>query len=162
MARGANYLLNVGPMGSGQFPPEVRRCSQRIGDGTGRVRESLEDVEPASHLTINRNVLLTRRGNTLYVHLHKDAVTEAVKLKPLAIAPRRATLLNTGQDVQWAVELIPSEHVEHKPCLRLKRLPANELSNTVMVVRLEFDDLPAAVPEVPVVTEPVSIAPVCA
>ncbi len=142
LARDANYLLNVGPLPDGTIPAEAVGILQRIGKWYQAVRESLEDVRPASHLTSNRNVLLTRRGNTLYVHLHKDPMADAVKLKPLAVAPRRATLLNTGQSVDFAVDLLPSEHVEHLPCLRLCKLPVNELANTVLVVKLEFDDLP--------------------
>lgn len=141
LARDANYLLNVGPMPDGTIPSEAAGILQRIGKWYRAVRESLEDVRPASQLTSNRNVLLTRRGNTLYVHLHKDPLADTVKLKPLAIAPRRATLLNTGQKVDYAVDLVPSEHVDHLPCLRLCNLPVNELANTVLVVKLEFDDL---------------------
>ena len=142
LARDANYLLNVGPMGDGTIPPEATAILKRIGAWYGAVRESLEDVEPASHLTVNRDVLLTRRASTLYVHLYKDPVSEGVKLKPIDVAPRRATLLNTGRCVEFAVDLAPSEHVEHRPYLRLRRLPANELAGTVMVVKLEFDRLP--------------------
>jgi alpha-L-fucosidase len=148
LARDANYLLNVGPMPDGTIPPQAVAILERIGKWYQAVRESLEDVRPASPLTSNRNALLTRRGNTLYVHLHKDPVTDAVKLKPLAVAPRRATLLNTGQDVEFAVDLVPSEHVAQLPCLRLRKLPVNELGNTVLVVKLEFDDLSeSAAPE---------------
>jgi alpha-L-fucosidase len=89
-------------------------------------------------------VLLTRRGNSLYVILFQDPLSDAVKLKPLAIAPRRATLLNTGRPVKCAVELVPSEHAEAKLCLRLCKLPVNELANSVLVVKLEFDHLPGA------------------
>lgn len=96
-------------------------------------------MQTATHLTTNRDVLLTRRGNDLYVHLYRDPVTAAVKLKPLRTAPRRATLLNDGRPVEFAVDLLPSEHVGFQPVLRLKRLPVNELSNTVLVVKLEFD-----------------------
>jgi alpha-L-fucosidase len=142
LARDAKYLLNVGPMADGTIPPEARALLERIGTWYQAVRESLEGVQPASHLTTNRDVLLTRRGNWLYVHLHRDPLSEAVKLKPIDVAPRRATLLNTGQPVEFAVELVPTEHMEQKPCLRLKRLPVNELANTVLVVKLEFDHLP--------------------
>ena len=144
LARDANYLLNVGPMADGTIPAEAQAILKRIGRWYAKVKESLEDVTPASQLTGNRNVLLTRRGNTLYVHLHRDPVSEGVKLKPLAIAPRRATLLNTGQPLPFAVDLVPSEHVEHKPYLRLAKLPVNELANEVLVVKLEFDALPNA------------------
>lgn len=142
LARDANYLLNVGPTAEGTIPPESAAILRRIGRWHGAVKESLEGVVGASHLTANRNVLLTRRDNTLYVHLHREPVSEAVKLKPIDVAPRRATLLNTGAAVEFAVDLVPSEHVEHKPYLRLRKLPVNELCNTVLVVKLEFDRLP--------------------
>lgn len=143
MARGANYLLNVGPTGEGVIPPEAESILRRIGTWYGSVKESLLDVQPASNLTMNREVLLTRRGSTVYVHLHRDPVTSAVKLKPLDVLPKSAVLLNDGREVQCSVDLLPSEHMDFKPCLRLKNLPVNELCNTVLVAKLEFDDLSA-------------------
>ena len=142
LARDANYLLNVGPKSDGTIPDEASAILRRIGKWYHAVKESLEGTVPASHLTTNRNVLLTRKGSTLYVHLHKDPMTEAVKLKPLAIAPRRATLLNAGQPAYFVVDMAPSDHVEHKSYLRLSNLPVNELANTVPVVKLEFDEEP--------------------
>ena len=139
LARDANYLLNVGPTGEGLIPPEAVAVLSRIGPWYQAVKEAFEGVEPASYLTANKNVLLTKKGNTLYVILHKDPVSEAVKLKPIRVAPRRAILLNTGSPVERAVDLVPSEHLEHKSYLRLRRLPVNELTNTVLVVKLEFD-----------------------
>jgi alpha-L-fucosidase len=142
LARDANYLLNVGPRADGTIAPEYAAILRRIGRWYHAVNESLENVEPASHLTANRNVLLTRKGHTLYVHLHTDPVGDVVKLKPLALAPRRATLLNTGKPVEWSLDFVPSEHVEQGRYLRLRRLPVNQLANTVLVVKLEFDHLP--------------------
>jgi alpha-L-fucosidase len=139
LARDGNYLLNVGPKADGTIPREAAAILRRIGKWYGAVRESLEGVQPASGLTSNRNVMLTRRGRTLYVHLNKDPQGDGVKLKPLNVAPRRAVLLNTGKAVDFVVNLTPADHVERKAYLRLMHLPANELANTVLVVRLEFD-----------------------
>ncbi len=144
LARDANYLLNVGPTAEGRIPPQSAAILKRVGKWYRRVRESLEHVQPASTLTGNRNVLLTRRENTLYVHLYKEPTSEAVPLKPIQVAPRKATLLNTGDPVPFTVELFPSDHIEHKPYLRLKHLPTNTMADTVLVVKLEFDKLPDA------------------
>ncbi len=152
LARDANYLLNVGPTPEGTIAPEAAAILKRIGRWYHAVKESLEGVVPASWYTVNRNVLLTRRGNALYVHLFKEPTSAAVKLKPIRVAPRRATLLNTGAAVEFAVDLLPSEHVEHKPCLRLRKLPVNEMADTVLVVKLEFDQLtqlPQSTPDKP-------------
>jgi alpha-L-fucosidase len=144
LARDANYLLNVGPAPDGTIPDRPASILRRIGKWYHAVAESLEGTVPASHLTSNRNVLLTRNNNTLYVHLHKDPVSEAVKLKPMKAAPQRCTLLNTGQTVSFATDMVPSDHVEQQSYLRLTNLPVNELANTVLVVKMEFDQMPNA------------------
>jgi alpha-L-fucosidase len=141
LARDANYLLNVGPMPDGTIAPEPAAILRRIGNWYGAVRESLEGTVPASNFTVNRSVMLTRKGNTLYVHLVRDPLTEAVKLKPLETMPRRATLLNTGRPVDCTVTMVPSDHLEQKAYLRIHNLPVNEMANTLMVVKLEFDRL---------------------
>lgn len=141
LARGANYLLNVGPAPDGTLPPEATAILRRVGAWFASVRESLVDgAEPAPGLTTNPNVLLTRRGeDTLYVHLCGEPTADGVKLKPLAAAPRRVTLLNTGAPAEWALDMAPSDHVEQRAYLRLRRLPVNEMAGTVPVVKLEFD-----------------------
>lgn len=139
LARDANYLLNVGPTAAGEICPEAAAILKRIGTWYAAVKESLENVEPASQLTSNRNVLLTRRGQTLYVHLNKEPLGDGVKLKPINVPPRRAVLLNDGRPVPWAVDLAPSDHVEQRAYLRLRGLPTNEMANTLLVVRLDFD-----------------------
>ena len=41
--------------------------------------------------------------------------------------------------MEFEVDLVPTNHIEHKPYLRLRNLPVNDLANTVLVVKLEFD-----------------------
>lgn len=144
LARDANYLLNVGPRPDGTIAPQSAEILRRIGAWHHSVRQAFHNVTPASHLIHNRQVLLTRRDSTLYVILHRDPISEGVKLKPIDTAPRRATLLNTGAEVSWALDIAPSEHAGGRKYLRLRGLPVNEMSNTVPVVKLEFDDLPGA------------------
>ena len=104
------------------------------------MRESFENVEPASELTTNREVLLTRRDNVAYVHLHQPPTSRAVILAPLAEQPLRTTLLNTGEPVQTRVERLPSHApASLEPCLRLYDLPVDRYPDTALVVKLEFD-----------------------
>ncbi len=141
LARDANYLLNVGPRADGTIGPDETAILGRIGRWYSAVEESVRGVEPASRMTSNRGVLLTRRGTTIYVHLNDVPTSEGVKLAPIAVAPKRATLLNTGRPVEFAVDVVPSGHAERKPYLRLRKLPIAELANSVPVVKLEFDRL---------------------
>jgi alpha-L-fucosidase len=142
LARDANYLLNVGPMADGTIPEEAAAILKRIGAWYGAVKESLEGTLPASHLTANREVLLTRRENALYVHCFLDPVGDSVKLKPIAVLPKQATLLNDGRALPCSVDMAPREHAEQKGYLRVRGLPVNEMANTVLVAKLEFDAIP--------------------
>jgi alpha-L-fucosidase len=144
LAKGGNYLLNVGPKPDGTISGESAAILRRIGKWLRPVRESLFDVEPASALTSNRDVVLTRRGNTLYVHLVKEPETASVFLQPLTELPRRAVLLNTGKAVDFDVADLPRLHNQTPDrCLRLKHLPVNDRPAAGWVVKLEFENLSA-------------------
>jgi alpha-L-fucosidase len=150
LSRGGNYLLNVGPMADGTIPPESARILRTIGQWYGKVHESWDGAEPASQVVENRDVLLTRAGNTLYVHLHRFPTMRRVLLNPIARLPRRATLLNSGETVEVSLADLPTLHMgpggalipEPQHYLRLRNLPVNERPNEVLVVKLEFDDEP--------------------
>lgn len=138
-ARDANYLLNVGPKGDGTIPAESVAILKRLGKWYRSVHEAFDGTTPCPELTANKSVLLTRRDNTLYVICPTDILGSAIKLKPLAVAPRSALLLNTGKPVAVQLDMAPSDHEEQRAFLRLTELPANALSGTVPVLKLEFD-----------------------
>jgi alpha-L-fucosidase len=144
-AKGGNYLLNVGPKPDGTIGEESAAILSRIGKWFGPVKESLLGVEPASALTTNRDVVLTRRANTLYVHLVKEPETASILLPPLVDAPRRAVLLNTGETVICDVADLPRLHSQTpNRCLRVKHLPVNARSTAGWVLKFDFDRLPVA------------------
>ena len=97
-------------------------------------------------MTTNRDVVLTRRDNTLYVHLINEPETGSVFLHPLTALPRRATLLNLGRTLKCDVEFFPRQH-NQKPeqCLRIKNLPVNEQPTCGWVLKLESEKFPEAV-----------------
>lgn len=150
-AMGGNYLLNVGPRADGIIPAEQRALLQGIGSWYRTVGEAFGEAEPASMLTTNDAVLLTRRDNTLYLHLYQEPPGHAVMLEPLTVQPRVATLLNTGLALDARVELTPASWkrqweqgrrgAEIQGYLRVSGLPVDQLTDTVMIVKLEFDDL---------------------
>jgi len=148
LARGANYLLNVGPMPDGQIDPRSTEILKGIGAWMRRVGEAYGDARPVSHLTDNPNVLLTRRGNSLYVHLHTVPATDAVKLKPLTTAPKRAVLLNDGRELALSTDLCPADHESRTGYIRVRGLPAHELADSAAVIRLDFDQWPEDSPAV--------------
>lgn len=138
LARGANYLLNVGPRSDGTIPVEASSILKRIGRWYSSVKESLEGAEPAPGLISGRDTFVTRRDNVIYIHFHRASSGNGYKLKPIDILPLNAVLLNNGKSVETIVNLCPSDHQEQKPYLRIRNLPVNSMQAKVMVVKLEF------------------------
>lgn len=139
LARDANYLLNVGPTGEGEIPAEAATMLKRIGNWKKSVDEAFLNVEPIAGLIQSSGILATKRNKTVYVHLNQLPAGNGIKLKPITVAPVKATLLNTGLPVEFAVNLCPSDHATQQPYLRLRNLPVDEFANSVMIVKLEFD-----------------------
>ena len=139
LAKGGHYLLNVGPDATGVIPEPARQILHEIGDWYRQTREAFGDAEPASNLTSNRDVLLTRRGQTLYVHLTAPAKADAVVLSPISQNPQNAILLNTGETLRTSVDLLPTHWQDGNKVLCIKGLPRNRLSGETLVVRLDFD-----------------------
>jgi alpha-L-fucosidase len=144
MCNGANYLLNVGPDAEGRIPGVEVDVLREIGSWYGRVRESFGDSAPASELTTRKNVLLTRRGNTIYVHLKKPVQSDAIVLPPIDVLPEKAVLLNTGEKLECSTEMLPVHWQKASRFLWIKGLPRNLLdSSETLVIRLDFHECPS-------------------
>jgi alpha-L-fucosidase len=137
LARDANYLLNVGPDAEGMFPAESLRILRELGKWYKSIEESYNAI-PAPKLLASRDVMVTCRENVVYLHFNRGLTGNGFKLKPLDTMPEKATVLNTGKPAEYSVGLLPSEHVSGRNCLRLKNLPVNEISDSVIIVKLQF------------------------
>ena len=140
LAKGANYLLNTGPMPDGTIADTDQRMLREIGNWYSRVREAFDHTVPASKLTANPEVLLTQRDNTVYVHLVREPTTTAVVLNPIDKLPATATLLNNGARIDTRIDRLPRFCRDEKEYLRLPCLPVAEFDESVMVIKLEFDE----------------------
>jgi len=147
MAMGGNYLLNVGPKSDGTIDGRDIKSLKEIGGWYKKVREAFDGASPATsmitynaqHEPMRDKVLLTRKGNTIYVHLYQGTETNGIVLKPFDILPSKAVLLNTGAPLECSVDLVPYYHRDRRPYLRIRNLPTNELTGEVLILKLEFD-----------------------
>jgi alpha-L-fucosidase len=137
LARDANYLLNVGPTAEGLFPETSLGIIRDLGKWYKSVEESYKAV-PAPRLLDSRDVMVTCSENIVYLHFNRGLAGNGFKLKPLDIMPEKAIILNTGKPAEYSVGLLPSEHASGRKYLRLKNIPVNEMSGSVIVVKLEF------------------------
>ena len=147
LAMGGNYLLNVGPKADGTFPEECVSGLKRIGEWYKRTKEAFTGTVPcsymlnasAAHLSRYDNLLLTRRGNTFYVHCYQGLQASAAVLSGIDEEPKEAILLNDGRSLEYCMDTIPWRWKD-KSCLRIKKLPVNEITDEPLVIKLIFDD----------------------
>ncbi len=145
LARGCNYVLNVGPQSDGTIDSRSSGILRKVGSWLKEVGGAFGDSIPASHLTTNRDVMLTRRGKTIHVILTNVPTTDAVKLKPITTAPKSAILLNPRTTLETSTALCPSDFADGKGYLRIRGIPADNLASTAGVIQLDFDELPPEV-----------------
>ncbi len=142
LAKGGNYLLNVGPRPDGLFPQQTIEILENIGKWHQKVKEAFIDAEPVSFLSDNPKILLTRKNNILYVHLFREPECSGVILKPINMLPRRASVLNNGQQIDAAVELMPTLFKDKKAYLHLWNIPVNQFAGEAIIIKLEFEKFP--------------------
>ena len=129
----------------------------QIGSWYAKVREAFIDTAPCSYL-IQRieagagqkvfrfdHLLLIRCGNIIYVHCPNDLQTETAVLSGFVHQPRTHTLLKDSRSLPFVVNVIPWRRTS-QPCLRVRGLPVNEISDEVLVIMLELDDESMAYP----------------
>lgn len=140
LARGGNFLLNVGPRPDGALPEQAKRCLAGVGAWHRRVREAFRDVTTETGVVADTKCLVTRRGDVLYLHYPEGLASSGLNLSPLSRLPVSATLLNTGKPVAFERTDLPSEFWKKTkgPVLHLKDLPAEELDGVAAVIELRF------------------------
>jgi len=139
LAKGGNYLLNVGPDANGVITTGYATVLKRIGRWYHKVKEAFHGCEPASEMLEGPGVYLTRKDRTVYVHFHGQPCSTAVALVPFRRMPLRAILLNTGAPVEYRLVRTPNFFRRPESFLQLRGLPVNELAEEVPVARLDFD-----------------------
>lgn len=138
LARGGNYLLNVGPRPDGSIDAESARILETIGAWYRSVKESLSGVETVENIVTDPAVPVTRRGNTIYLHLHRPLNVRRLLLPGITTLPERAVLLNDNRTIRCSTDLLPWRHKTGERFLRLCDLPANDHAGSVMVIRLDL------------------------
>lgn len=139
LAMGGNYLLNVGPMADGTINAESREKLQAIGTWFRAVREAFDGTEPASGAIRNEDLLATRNHNYLYLHLFEDPKGSGLVVEPLETLPKRATLLNNGQELTVVRNQGTRHWKEQMEYVRIRDIPVEQFTDQVMVIRLEFE-----------------------
>ena len=128
---GGNYLLNIGPEPDGSIPPESVRILSAVGDWMKTGGATIYAADPCQ---VSRNAYanFTRKGNTLYMHVHfwpgTDVSISGLKQKVLS-----AKILKTGQSANVTQDGFRTH---------ITGLPATAPDAPVTTIVLECDGAP--------------------
>ena len=140
LAKGGNYLLNVGPDAMGVIPHKSAQILSSISDWLEPLKEAFYDTEPYSDITDNQDVLITKKKNVLYIHLNNHPSGEDIILKPLEKLPVEAILLNNQQPLKFSNSRLPSQHRRKSGFLHIKGIPVNDYNHTILIIKLVFEE----------------------
>jgi alpha-L-fucosidase len=123
----ANFLLNVGPMPSGEIQPEFAQRLTELGRWTKQYGESIYGTR-GGPVAAGPWGVTTQRGSTVYVHvLDWNAPVLAVPAMPRPV--RAARLLRDGSSVEFSA-------VKGGLVLKLPE-PQSEEVDRVIILELE-------------------------
>ena len=144
LSTSGNYLLNVGPKSDGTIPDEARNCMAAVGRWYAKVRESFRDAVVDTNMTDSAEMTVTRRDQDIYLHFRKPLTATGLFLPKFDSMPDEAVVLNTGTRLRAVVEMAPWKWntPDAKPTLHLMGIPADELANEAVVIRIRYPVAP--------------------
>jgi alpha-L-fucosidase len=130
---GGNYLLNVGPKPDGSVPLESIAILGAVGRWTARNGEAVYVNNQRCQPRRSRNGSFSRRGNTLYFHVHYWPGGDDLAFAGLQTKVRSARLLASGRPVRF-------EQDEYR--IRFRGLPVRAPDTPVTTIALECESEP--------------------
>jgi alpha-L-fucosidase len=135
-SKGGNFLLNVGPTGEGEFPPECIERLREVGAWLKVNGESIYGTRAGPFTTPLSWGCATRKGDRLYLHVFKWPVDGKLRVPLLNRSARASLLVDPSQplgvsfDARSIMIDVPSQ--------------ALDAVNTVVV--LDLDSAPQTLP----------------
>lgn len=141
LAKGGNYLLNIGPEGDGSLPERECELASQVGHWFKRMKTALK-ARAVTDLFEPSEAYYTRDGNTLYGILTEAPRAEAIELAPLALEPDSIRLLNDNKPLDGKVEWLPMRfHKSPAAVLRVHGLPNHLPDGYPIIIQLDFAKL---------------------
>lgn len=111
VSKGGNMILNVGPDGRGNIPPESLEILSQIGDWMAKNGESIHGCGPAE-IEKPEYGRVTQKNNTRYFHIFENTLgpLPLMGLKREEISGLR--LLATGQEIPISTSWVHSDYPE--------------------------------------------------
>ena len=129
---GGNYLINIGPKADGSIPQESVQILSTVGrwmEKNGKALYGADVCQPRR----SRNGSFSRRGNTLYLHVHFWPGGDGLAFAGLQTKVKSVSLLATGQKVDFDQDTYR---------LRFKGLPDNVPDDPITTLAIECESEP--------------------
>ena len=99
------------------------------------------DVTTETNVVADARCIVTVRGKTMYLHYPRGLDRRGVDLSPIGTEPTAVTLLNTGAKLPFELVPMPRSYRElRRNCLHVRGIPADELANEGVVIKVEFSE----------------------
>lgn len=145
MALGGSYLINIGPSPKGKITEEYARRIEAIGRWYNKLSGVLEGHVPDEYdygVAVDKCIANKKDGKT-YFHFFDGLVTDSVIMKNDKGLPKRATLLNTGCELECRTERLMSSIGKYTDSLSTEylvigKIPTDELESEAIVIEVEW------------------------
>jgi alpha-L-fucosidase len=128
---GGNYLLNIGPTRDGSIPADSIRILSTVGEWMNRNGQAIYGTDNCEPRRSNY-ASFTRRGNTLYMHVHFWPC-ETVTMCGLLTKVKAASLLASGKKVAFQQDRLR---------VRLTGLPDRAPDDPITTLAIECESEP--------------------
>ena len=145
MAMGGSYLLNVGPNEKGAITPEYRERIEKIGEWYNRMGGCLEENEADDFdYEVHKNeCVVNKKNGKTYFHFYDGLISTQVSLKKWHSLPKRVRLVNTNENLDFAVRTLPllyyGENRTFPELLQIRGIPVDKLVGEPIVLEIEWN-----------------------
>lgn len=141
LARGNNYLLNVGPDAKGVIPLDQANLLEQVGKWYQKIKACFDDATLLTNMTKRQDLLLLKQNDdsehVYYLIAPQPLNSRGLQLRPIDARPQSVQLLNNGDYMQWARDIVPNDVT--RPYLRIREIPVDQLAGDVLVFKMIFD-----------------------
>ena len=146
MARGGSYLLNIGPKADGTLDEAYVSRLKRIGQWYNRMEGCLECHEADTFdygITKSGDCIVNQKDGKTYFHFYNGIRSSAVSLKNYPCVPKRVRLMNNGEELPFAITVLPDSFngktgkAEH-PYLHIREIPIDEFISEPIVIEVSW------------------------
>lgn len=142
MAMGASYLLNVGPNAEGEITEAYASRIRRIGDWYNRMEGALccHEADDFDYKIKGVKPIVTKKNGRSYFHYPEGTRSSSVALQYFPGEPGHVRLLNTGKELNAAIEPLPEycSNGRAQLFLHITGIPVDDLANEALVIEIEW------------------------